>query len=79
MKISKPKENQIKEYIEHSLSNTNLELEARIVPNFYSRITRENFTDVIKRLKGYGFENVTVLSQKFKEIATTGTLARLAI
>ena len=58
MKLSQPKENQIKDYIQHSLNHTNLELEARIVPGFYSNITREHFTNVIKRLKGLGFENI---------------------
>ena len=59
MELSKQKENQIKEYISHSLAHTNLELEGRIVPGFNSRITREDFTNVIKRLKGFGFENIT--------------------
>ena len=63
MKLSQPKENQIKDYIQHSLNHTNLELEARIVPSFYSSITREHFTNVIKRLKGLGFDI----------IATSGT------
>ena len=59
MELSKQKENQIKDYIQHSLNHTNLELEARIVPSFYSSITREHFTNVIKRLKGLGFENIS--------------------
>ena len=59
MKLSQPKENQIKDYIQHSLNHTNLELEARIVPSFYSNITREHFTNIIKRLKGLGLENIT--------------------
>ena len=72
MELSKQKENQIKEYISHSLTHTNLELEARIVPNFNSKINRDDFTNVIKRLKGYGFENVTpekndTLDISFKE------------
>ena len=59
MELSKQKQTQIKEYIGHSLTQTNLELEARIVPNFNTRITREDFTNVIRSLKGYGFENTT--------------------
>jgi hypothetical protein len=59
MKLSQPKENLIKEYVQHSLNHTNLELEVRILPSFYSSITREDFTNVIKRLKGLGLENIT--------------------
>ena len=51
MKLSQQKENLIKEYVQHSLNHTNLELEVRILPSFYSSISRDDFTNVIKRLK----------------------------
>ena len=79
MKISKSKENQIKEYIDHSLSHTNLELEARIVPNFYSKINRQNFTDVIKRLKGNGFENITPKNNESLDISIEKNNVRVSI
>ena len=79
MKLSKPKENQIKEYINHSLSHTNLELEARIVPNFYSKITRDNFTDVIKRIKGYGLENITSSNNDSLDITIEKNNIRVSI
>ena len=59
MKLSQQKENLIKEYIQHSLNHTNLELEIRMLPGFNSSISREDFTNVIKRLKGLGLENIT--------------------
>ena len=79
MKISITKQNQIKEYLGHSLTHTNLEFETRIVPNFNSTITRENFTDVIKRLKGFGFENITPINNDILDINIERNNIRVSI
>ena len=79
MDITNQKEKHIKEYINHFNTFKSLELEARIVPAFSNRITETNFIDVIRRLKGFGYENVSDKNNEVLDVSFEKNKFRVTI
>ena len=79
MNITTQKETHIKEYISHFNNFKNLELEARIVPGFSNKISQNNFLDVIRRLKGLGYENVSKKNNEILDVSFDKNKFRVTI
>ena len=79
MDITNQKEKHIKEYINHFNTFKSLELEARIVPAFSNRITETNFIDVIRRLKGFGYENISDKNNEVLDVSFEKNKFRVTI
>ena len=59
LQLTNLEKNKIKDFVKNTLKNTNLEFEARVIPNSFS-ISQMDFINVIKKIKNLGFKNVSV-------------------